>query len=238
MMAGSFSMIFLLFTLITGGGGNHLLDYASTQAYWKSKGVAVSVQTMSAELKTSDGQDISQLIAQLASPDGNVRAGASKKIVQLGESALPQLEKAVETPDPEVATSVKTLIADISAASKKNAVRRLMAIRTLGELKKPEGLNALRPLVNAKEMFVAEYAARSMAQIEGKPIASTSPTLEQKKADLNLLTADCRMIVQAAPPFTPVGVDVLIDKIPAAAIGNPNKDQIKTEITNAVLMVA
>src|SRR6185436_2471792 len=172
MMAGSFSMIFFLFTLISGGGGNHLLDYASTKAYWQSKGVAVSVQTMSAELKTSDAEDITQLVAQLASPDGNVRAGASKKIVQLGEAVLPQLEKAAETPDAEVAASVKTLIADISAASKKNAVRRLMAIRTLGELKKPEGLAALRPLLNAKQMFVAEYAARSIAQIEGKPVSA------------------------------------------------------------------
>src|SRR5215212_588141 len=76
MMAGSFSMIFFLFTLIGGGGGNHLLDYASTKAYWQTKGVAVSVQTMSAELKTSDAEDITQLVAQLASPDGNVRAGA------------------------------------------------------------------------------------------------------------------------------------------------------------------
>ena len=84
MMAGSFSMIFFLFTLISGGGGNHLLDYASTQAYWQSKGVAVSVQTMSAELKMSDAQDITQLLAQLASPDGNVRAGASKKTSKRG----------------------------------------------------------------------------------------------------------------------------------------------------------
>jgi hypothetical protein len=234
----SFSMILFLFTLIGGGGGNHLLDYASTEAYWKSKGVIVNVQTMGGELKTSDAQDITELIKQLASPDGNVRAGASKKIIQLGESVLPQLEKAAEIPDPEVAASVKTLIADISAASKKNAVRRLMAIRTLGELKKPESLVVLKPLLNAKEMFVAEYAARSIAQIEGKPAAPGGATPDQKKADLFLLTADCRMIVQVAPGFAPVPVDVLIEKIPAAAIGNPNKDQIKAEITKGVLLVA
>src|SRR4051794_39116860 len=126
-MAASSSILLLLLALIGGGGGNHLLDYASTEAYWKSKGVVVNVQTMSAELKLSHAEDISQLIAQLASPDGNVRAAASRKIISIGESALPQLEKAVETPDPEVAASVKTLIADISAVSRKTAIRRLMA---------------------------------------------------------------------------------------------------------------
>jgi hypothetical protein len=237
-MQTGFSMIFFLFTLIGGGGGNHLLDYASTEAYWKSKGVAVSLQTMTNELRTSDAQDITELIKQLASPDGAVRAGAAKKIVQLGEAVLPQLEKAAEIPDPEVAATVKNLIADISSASKVNAIRRLMAIRTLGELKKPEALAVLKPLLNAKEMFVAEYAARSIAQIEGKPLSPGGATADQKKSDLWLLTADCRLVVQVAPAFAPVAVDTLIEKIPAAAIGNPNKDQIKADITKAVLLVA
>src|SRR3954454_12207605 len=104
-MAGGASILLILLSLIGGGGGNHLLDYASSQSYWKSKGVVVSVQTMTNELRTSDAQDISELIAQLASPDGQVRAAATKKIVQLGEAVLPQLQKASETPDPEVAAS-------------------------------------------------------------------------------------------------------------------------------------
>jgi ribosomal protein L12E/L44/L45/RPP1/RPP2 len=237
-MASSASILLILLSLIGGGGGNHLLDYASSQAYWKAKGVAVNVQAMTAELKTSESKDISELIKELASPDGQVRAGAAKKIAQVGETALPQLEKVADVPDPEVAASVKTLIADISAASKVNAVRRLMAIRTLGELKKPEALAALRPLVEAKEMFVGEYAARAIAQIEGKPLPSVGASAEQKKADLWLLPADCRMVVQIAPAFDPMPVDALIEKIPAAAMGNPNKDQIKEQITKAVLLVA
>ena len=63
-------------------------------------------------------------------------------------------------------------------------------------------------------------------------------TADQKKADLALLSADTRMIVQVAPAFAPIPVDVLIDKIPAAAIGNANKDQIKADLTKAVLLVA
>jgi len=63
-------------------------------------------------------------------------------------------------------------------------------------------------------------------------------TAEQKKSDLYLLPADCRMLVQIAPALAPTPVDALIDKIPAAAIGNPNKDQIKDDITKGMLMVA
>jgi len=237
-MVGGASILLILFSLIGGGGGNHLLDYASSGPYWKTKGVAVSVQSMTAKLKTSDTEDISELIKELGSPDGQVRAAAAKKIVQLGEVVLPQLEKAADIPDPEVAASIKTLIADISAASKVHAVRRLMAIRTLGELKKPEALAALRPLIDAKEMFVAEYTARSIAQIEGKPAPPVGATAEQRQGDVWLMTADCRLVAQVAPGFAPVAVDELIEKIPAAAIGNPNKDQIKTDLTKAVLTVA
>src|SRR6185436_7560397 len=100
------------------------------------------------------------------------------------------------------------------------------------------GLAALRPLLNAKQMFVAEYAARSIAQIEGKPVSAGGASADQKKADLWLLGADCRMIVQIAPAFAPTPVDQLIEKIPAAAIGNPNKDQIREEMTKCVLLIA
>src|SRR5436190_437209 len=224
-MAGTASIFLLLFSLIGGGGGNHLLDYASTQAYWKAKGVKVSVEAMRAELNFGKAQDITELLKQLGSPDGQERAAAAKKIVAVGEAALPQLEKVADVPDPEVAASVKKLIADISAASKVQAVRRLMAIRTLGELKKPESLTALRPLVDSRQMFVGEYAARAIAQIEGKPLSSGGPTAEQKKADLWLLPADCRIVLQLAPAFAPIPVDALIENIPAAALGNPNKDQ-------------
>ncbi|HEV8605285.1 MAG TPA: hypothetical protein VGQ99_07970 [Tepidisphaeraceae bacterium] len=237
-MATNASLLMLILTLLGGGGGNHLLDYASTDAYWKSKGVTVGVQTMTNELKTSAAQDITQLIKELASPDGQVRAGASKKIMQLGDTVLPQLEKAAETPDPEVAASIKTLIADISAASKVNSIRRLMAIRTLGELKKPEAVAILRPLVDAKEMFVGEYAARAIAQIESKPYALVGVTAEQRKSDFWLLPADCRVVAQVGTGFPATSIDALIEKMPAAAVGNPNRDQIKTDVTKAIVNVA
>ena len=44
-----------------------------------------------------------------------------------------------------------------------------VALRTLGELKDNSALPALQKNLDSKEAFVAEYAQRAIAQIEGKP---------------------------------------------------------------------
>ena len=55
----------LLLNLLTGGG-NDLLDYLPTDAYWRQKSVSVSVDTMMAELKpAAPAGDISKLIEEL-----------------------------------------------------------------------------------------------------------------------------------------------------------------------------
>ncbi|MCL2641400.1 MAG: hypothetical protein FWD53_11175, partial [Phycisphaerales bacterium] len=72
--------------------------------------------------------------------------------------------------------------------------RRLMAIRTLGEVKVAAAVPTLKLLVEAKEPFVAEYAKRAIAQIEGKPVAVAA-----KKSiadDLALLPKDVGIVGQ------------------------------------------
>ena len=77
MMAPSFSMVLMLLAMV-GQTGNHLLDFASTEAYWKSKNVAVSVETMLAELKPPPAAaDMNRQIVELASPDPAAREAAS-----------------------------------------------------------------------------------------------------------------------------------------------------------------
>src|SRR5437764_8476301 len=77
----------------------------------------------------------------------------------------------------QVTVSVEQLITDANskapvnpdaAAPQAAGVRRLMAIRTLGELKKAEALTMLQSLVDSKEPFVADYAKAAIAAIEGK----------------------------------------------------------------------
>ena len=85
--------------------------------------------------------------------------------------------------------------------SKAVAVRRLMAIRTLGELKSPDAMSTLKAQLDNKDLFVADYAQRAMDAIEGKaPGAATSPTSgvppDQMKTDLYMLPEHCGSVGQ------------------------------------------
>jgi hypothetical protein len=85
--------------------------------------------------------------------------------------------------------------------SKATAVRRLMAIRTLGELKSPDAMSTLKAQLDSKEMFVADYAQRAIDAIEGKaPGPVSAPTSgvppDQMKTDLYMLPEHCGAVGQ------------------------------------------
>ena len=102
MMAVFYSYVTLTLCLLTGGG-NDLLDYLPTEAYWAEKQVGVSVEAMVAELADKPGQDVAALIAELGSPDAATRDEAVLKIREIGGvEALPALAEAAESPDAEV----------------------------------------------------------------------------------------------------------------------------------------
>jgi hypothetical protein len=69
-----------------------------------------------------------------------------------------------------VTVTTENLLAELKAdpKDKATAVRRLMAIRTLGEQKDPNALPALKKLLGSKELFEDEYARRAVAAIEGR----------------------------------------------------------------------
>ena len=142
----------ILMLLLSRGGGNDLLDYMPADAYWRIKGVTVTVERMVAELATAEPGD-----------------GAQAK-----------------------------------------AVRRLMALRALGELKEAEALPALRPLLESKDLFVADYARQAIAAIEGKPSVRPRPAEAALWKDLCLLPARCSIVGQARPP---AGGPVAFDKL-------------------------
>src|SRR4051812_49756963 len=160
MAVGSFGIFSILFALLSGGA-NDLLDFVSSDAYWKAKAVTVSMEQLTAELKTEAGADVAELIKALGAGEYAQREEAARKIIAQGPAALPGLEKAADDPDAEISSRVKNLMQQIRLNSKAGGVRRLLAIRTLGELKKPEALPLLKPLLTSKEMFVADYAARA-----------------------------------------------------------------------------
>src|SRR5688572_3734372 len=171
MAAGSFS-VFTLIMMLISGGANDLLDYVSTDYYWRAKGVPhVTAQQLLDELKPpAAGPDIARLIASLGAAGFDEREKAAAAILKHGPSVIPQLERATRGTDAEIASRATSLIQQLKIGGKGAAVRKLMAIRTLGEMKKAEAIPALKALLDSKEMFVADYAKAAIAQIEGKPL--------------------------------------------------------------------
>lgn len=201
-MGMGFGMMELLMLLLSGGGwGNDLLDYLPTAAYWKAKGVEVSVQRMTAELSVAEPADLAALIRDLGAEKHETREAATAKLRAIGPVAIPALKKAADSDDPEVRTRARELLEALAATgAQANAIRRLMAIRALGELKRPEAAGPLRPLLESKEPFVADYAARALATIEGKAYERPQATKEQMARDLCLLPANCGIVAQVRMP--------------------------------------
>ncbi len=239
-MGMGFGMMELLMLLLSGGGwGNDLLDYLPTSAYWKARGVEITVERMTAELAVAEPADLAQLIRDLGAEKHEVREAASAKLRALGPVAIPALKKAAEADDPEVRTRARELLGGLSGGAQANAIRRLMAIRTLGELKKPEAAAALRPLLEAKEPFVADYAARAIAAIEGKAHERAAASREMLWRDLCLLPANCGVVAQMRMPGgqTASFEEALKAMLPALP-GGQDVGKAVNELTKGVSAVA
>src|SRR5690606_23323791 len=81
--------------------------------------------------------------------------------------ALKSLEEAARSKDPAIASAARTLLVKQRTGDKPGQVRRLMAIRALGEMKDPRAIEALRPLAESDAPFMADQARRAIARIEG-----------------------------------------------------------------------
>jgi PBS lyase HEAT-like repeat len=199
MATGSFGAI-SLFMMLLSGGANDLLDYVSTEQYWAARGVQhVTAQQLLDELKPpAAGPDVAKLVAGLGAGSFEEREQAARQIAKQGPAVIPQLEAAAKSPDLEISSRAKNLIQQLKISSKAASVRRLMAIRTLGEMKKQEAVPALKALLNSKEMFEADYAATAIAMIEGKPLPPRTAPPGAMKTDLTLLPANCGVVGQVS----------------------------------------
>ncbi|MEX2187662.1 MAG: hypothetical protein WD875_12740 [Pirellulales bacterium] len=210
-MAASSALGFLMLMTFPLLGGNDMLDLVATDSYWNSKHVEVSADAMLAELRVDEPPDISSLIEQLGADQFRKREAAMKAIRAAGPGVIDQLRKAAAGPDAEIADRAGTLIEQFGGGLLTTAERRLMAIRTLGELKQREALPLLRNLAASKEPFVAEYAEGAIAAIEGKPYLRPRPTLKQRDEDLHLLPKECIFVMQAgAEQRIPVAWDQIL----------------------------
>jgi hypothetical protein len=194
----------ILMTSLLSTGGNDLLDYLPTANYWKTKHVAVTVDAMTEQLRVLPPADISQLLEDLGSPEPAVRDKASGRIRATGLAALSALKDATKNGGPEIAAKARVLIDEIQAADKAASVRRLMAIRALGELKDPKALPILQMQAQSQELFIADYANAAIASIKGTAYSRPGATVEELKSDPLILPANCGIVAQvnfgSAPP--------------------------------------
>lgn len=174
------------------GGGTDLLDYVPSQDYWQAKGVVVTVDGLLQELAPPPkASDISKLLADLSSANAATRESAATQVQAMGPGVIPQLQEATKSDDPELAHRAKALIDAIKNGGKASSVRRLIAIRTLGEMKAKNALPRLRELTKSDAMFVGDYATAAIAAIDGKPY--TRPHVDGS-GDVWLLPEPCRLV--------------------------------------------
>jgi hypothetical protein len=214
---------------LAGGGPDDLLGYISTAAYWKAKAVQPTVEQLTADLASAKPADVSKLIDDLSAPDPTAREQAGKRIVAIGPGALPQLDEAAKDETAEAGTRAKALAAEIRAAAKALSVRRLMAIRTLGEMKSRAALPALQGMLESKEMFVRDYAGAAIAAIEGRQLPTTKPAADAM-ADVNLLPANVDMVCRLN---TPGGPPLPVEKILGSFRLAPN-DQAQSQLLERI----
>jgi len=187
-----------LMMLLVLSGGNELLDYVGTEAYWQACGEQPDAAALLGAIRPGrKPKDISKLVADLGASSYKVREAASAKLKSMGPAVLGELRKAAAaSDDEEVKARVGALEVHFGGRGTQD-LRRLMAIRTLGERKVTPAATVLKALLKSPEPFVAEFAARAIARIEGQPVAPRpQATVAEMKQDLHLLPADCSVVGQ------------------------------------------
>jgi len=235
-----FGMMELLLVALTGSAGNDLLDYMQTKAYWQIKGVPVTAEAMQAELKPILPGQMKALMADLTGNDEAKRKAAVGRLSTMGVGVIPQLEKAAAAAqgNPEKAGAIQQLIGKLYQARQAGAVRRLMAIRTLGELKARSALPTLKGLLKSKALFEADYAAAAIAAINGKPYKRPGLSAKTLAADMWRLPPNCGIVAQVSvPPGGPVDFAKLLKKV-GQMPGGMKPDQVLVQGTKMLIKAA
>lgn len=236
----------LIVMLLTGGTGNELLDFVHAPSYWQIKGVAITTDSMVAQLQAQapvDTTALPKLIDTLGDASFDVRENATKQIQAMGRPAMALLQNATKIPDPEIAERATKLLAGMGPDLSNDPILRLMAIRTLGDLEAAPALPVLQKLLDSDAMFEADYAARAIAAINGKPLPSRGIDQAVLDADLAILPAETGLAVQAR---FPAGKRLDFDAIMAGMGpmmggvmgGAANPNQILLDMTKGLLQVA
>jgi hypothetical protein len=231
----------LMMALMGGGGANDLTDFIDTNSYWALQGVEVTLPAMKAQLAAANADAATALCKDLVGDDEAKSRAAAVKIKSIGMAAMPHLEKAARDAQgkPEKAARVQNLIGQLYANVQGPAVRRLMAIRTLGELKKRDALAILQPLLKSKALFEAEYARAAIAAIEGKEFKRPGLPAKERMKDIWLLPAGCGVVGQVTiPPGKPIDIAKVIKTMGPMIGGGQAPQNMLPQLTSMIVMAA
>ena len=128
----------------------------------------------------------------------------------MGPAILPLLQPAANSPDAEIQAVAQELVRKFTEHGQERAIRRLMAIRTLGERREQAALPLLHALQDSPVLFVGDYARRALARINGVPCAAD---LSAKLAgNVALMPADAALVGQSSGLNTqPLTIASIVD---------------------------
>ena len=119
----------------------------------------------------------------------------------------------------------------VKTGRKQASVRRLMAIRTLGELKDARATATLTGLLKSAKPFEADYARRALAAISGRPLEAVKPDPKAMRQDVGLLPNGCGMVLHARfAAGRPISMDEIVKKFPAE-VNDDEKASMRKEVT-------
>ena len=167
--------------------------------FWRIQQVKPTREAMLAELATGSAVDVDPLIAQLGDDRYSAREQAQAKLIAAGPSVLPKIRPLLNSDDAEVANRAKVIIEKVSAVTEDRAIRQMMALRMLADLKDRQALPAVQAMTRSDNPVLAETARMAAAAIEGKEYAPTRPTAEKLAEDVQLLPPGTGFVGQIRP---------------------------------------
>ncbi len=242
----------LLFLTAFGGAGNQTLDFVDSATYWKIAGIEMAPASLvpliaDEERPAPDHAALEALVADLKSPDFITRQKAVAALAKAGPDARPVLEKARTSDDPEVATTATQILSKLGRDTSDSRIHRLMAIRTLGELKAPEAAPHLEKLTSSPEPFIADYASSALAAIRGEIYspAKPDPLAFQKDLEIAFPSLAAVLHTKSAPRHAGVTIRSMIDQtMPlvggfagGGGPGIPDTEEILREMTGQIVEV-
>jgi hypothetical protein len=179
-------LLVLWMCLALNPAGTRLSDQVDVRAYWESRGVPWEEASLLKELQDDPGADEATLRAALDRLGASTHAdreAAADVLRAAGPAALPHLQQAAASEDPEIRLRARELLLPLRQSQSASAGRRLLAIRALG------GLSELTEAGRARLQSLAESAASadetSLArQALGAPLPVPAPLSAQRATNL------------------------------------------------------